>query len=275
MTAYTVTQGRSITLLVEWLQYLGGPASPVTGVTVEITPAGGGASPVGPTSVGVSSPAPGFNAYTWSVPVSQPAGDYLVVWRGTDGDGDQVPATDVLTVTAAPAAAPTLAELKRQLNRTDTVDDVELQLYLDAAIEAVENIIDGPIQVQTITETHHANRAGIILPDRRPLRSVISLSYGGSVIATGDYKVDLSAGTLTLGYWGADPYTLVYEAGRDTLPASFRLAILIIAQHLWRTQHGSGRARTAEETVMMPGMSFAIPARAAELLRAGTTPAVA
>ncbi|MEU4595275.1 head-tail connector protein [Micromonospora aurantiaca (nom. illeg.)] len=275
MTAYTVQQGRTITLLVEWLQYVGGPASPVTGVTVEITPAGGGTSPVGPTSVGVSSPSSGFNAYTWSVPVSQPSGDYLVIWRGTDGDGDQVPATDVLTVTAAPAAAPTLAELKRQLNRTDNVDDVELQLYLDAAVEAVENIIGGPIQVRTITETHRANRAGIILPDQQPLRSVLTLSYGGSVIATGDYKVDLSAGHLTLGYWGADPYTLVYEAGRDALPASFRLAILIIAQHLWRTQHGSGRARTAEDSVMMPGMSFAIPARAAELLRAGTTPAVA
>ncbi|MGJ3223761.1 head-tail connector protein [Micromonospora aurantiaca (nom. illeg.)] len=276
MTVYTVEQGRSITLLVEWLQYLGGPASPVTGVTVEITPAGGGTSPVGPTSAGVSSPSTGINAFTWSVPVSQAAGDYLVIWRATDGDGDQVPATDVLTVTAMSAAGPTLTELKRQLNRTDSVDDVELQMHLDAAIEAVENIIGGPIRVTTVTETQRANRAGVIIPFRQPLRSVTSVSYGGSPLAPTGYKVDSSEGTVAvLGYRGTDPYTLVYEAGPDSLPASTRLAVLIITQHLWRTQHGAGRVRQAEDVLTVPGLSFAIPSRAVELLRSSIRPVFA
>ncbi|MFI2650201.1 head-tail connector protein [Micromonospora fulviviridis] len=171
----------------------------------------------------------------------------------------------------------TLDDLKRQLNRavTDTTDDVELQLYLDAAVEAVENILDGPVQVKRITETHRANRAGVILPHKQPVVSVASLSYGGSALDAGAYTVDLGAGTVALGYWGTDPYTLVYDAGYANLPAGFRLAILIIAQHLWRTQHGGTRTRAGDDPVMMPGMSFAIPARAAELLRAGTTPAVA
>ncbi|MFG3418742.1 head-tail connector protein [Micromonospora sp. NPDC048063] len=182
--------------------------------------------------------------------------------------------------------APTLDDLKKQLNRTDTRDDAELQLYLDAAIEVVENILGGPLEVKTFTEQHVAAPRGtisafrrelVIIPDRRPVVSVTSLAHGGSAIDPGSYNLDMGAGTVTVGYASEGDYTLVYEAGYASLPPSYKLATLIIAQHLWRTQHGSGGRVPpgSEDVVTVPGASFAIPSRARELLASGILPVIA
>jgi hypothetical protein len=120
--AYSVIQGRTITLTVEWLDYPGGPASPVTGVTIEIRPAGGGAAVVGPTSTGVVHVATGLDTYRWTVPADLAAGDYAVIWSGTDAQADTVTATDIVTVLeqSPPVGGSyaTVAELNHHLGRT-------------------------------------------------------------------------------------------------------------------------------------------------------------
>ena len=175
------------------------------------------------------------------------------------------------------SGVPTLPELKRQLNRPqeDASDDAELQLYLSAAIESVEAILGGPVQVTEVTEAVRPNRKGLLLLTRQPVVDVLSVSVAGAPLAAAAYEADEGAATIALGTWRDDLYTVVYEAGYDILQASFRLAILIIAQHLWRTQHGGARNRGGDDQVMMPGLGFAIPSRAAELLRPATVPAVA
>lgn len=121
MTAYSVAQGRTIVLPVTWLAYEGGPAVTVTGVTIEILPTAGPPAVVGPTSVGVTTPAPGHNSYAWTVAVDQAPGDYLAVWRGLDPQGDEVTATDTITVhehIPVPGAYATVQDLTEYLGHT-------------------------------------------------------------------------------------------------------------------------------------------------------------
>jgi hypothetical protein len=100
-------QGTSPTLVAQWREYApDGPLTNVTGVTITITPLSGGAAVVGPTSTGVGNPAVGTNTYTWAIG-DAPIGGYLILWEGTDGDGDPVEASEIVTVaTAASAGSP-------------------------------------------------------------------------------------------------------------------------------------------------------------------------
>ncbi|WKU08009.1 hypothetical protein [Micromonospora sp. HUAS LYJ1] len=122
--AYSVIQGRTVTLTVEWLDYPGGPASLVSGVTIEIRPAGGGVAVVGPTSTGVVHVATGLDTYRWTVPADLAASDYAVIWSGTDAQADTVTATDIVTVVeqSPPVGGSyaTVAELAEHLGRTPT-----------------------------------------------------------------------------------------------------------------------------------------------------------
>jgi hypothetical protein len=172
---------------------------------------------------------------------------------------------------------PTLEDLKRQLNRSDERDDVELQVYLDSAIEVAESILGGPIEVTTFTERHQSSCNGVVIPYKRPLVAVTSVTpvaYGTALDAA-SYTPNATLGTVTVTGARSAEYTLVYEAGYATLPSAYKLAILIIAQHLWRTQHGGGGRVAPGEEAVVPGWSFAIPNRALELLGGGGIPAVA
>lgn len=134
--------GTTATLSAEWRMYDGGPLSAVTGVQITITPLAGGSPVLGPTATGVSTPALGVNAYAWVISSGLPAGDYLVGWSGTDGQGDMVGATEIVSVIASTAlgtAYASLAELKGWLGIQDsnTARDVQLQSRLDSATEDV------------------------------------------------------------------------------------------------------------------------------------------
>lgn len=98
MTAWTVQQGRTLVLPVEWRAYEGGPLTAVSSVTIEIVPVAGGAAVVGPTSTGVTSAGTGLNAYSWAVDAAQTPADYYAIWTATDADSDEVTAVDTVTV---------------------------------------------------------------------------------------------------------------------------------------------------------------------------------
>lgn len=97
----TYPQGGTAVLSVQWRLYPGGPAVDVTGLQITITPLGGGAPTVGPTSVGVVHQATGLYAYSWGVPEGQAVGDYTVLWTATDSENDAVQASETIAVTAA------------------------------------------------------------------------------------------------------------------------------------------------------------------------------
>lgn len=174
--------------------------------------------------------------------------------------------------------APTLDDLKKQLNRslTDTSDDGELTIHLAAAIEAVEGKV-GPLTVREFTEQHRPAGRWIAL-DQRPVVSVTSVTASdGGQVQLEDDAVDAAAATVKLPIaGGGQPYTVVYQAGSATPLTSYVLAALIIGQHLWNAQHGGGgRVMPGDEPVMVPGIAFAIPMRAAELLSGDLLPGFA
>jgi hypothetical protein len=134
-------QGGSAVLVAEWFEYPGGPAIDATGVTITITPTGGGSAAVGPTSTDIIHLATGVDSYSWAVPDDLATGEYLVAWNGTIGSGD-AQATEVIRVRLAGLWPPVLTELKDDagIDQGDMRDDDRLQVMLDAAVVFVERV---------------------------------------------------------------------------------------------------------------------------------------
>lgn len=140
MTAVGIA--RPATLIARWYEYAGGPSSEVTGVTITITRISTAAVVLGPTATGVSTPALGVNAYTWTPAVSVVPDEYLVTWTGTDSDAEEVTAVETISVTTAVLdgdSYATLAQFKRRLGIPDskTTSDLDLQDKLDGATEDI------------------------------------------------------------------------------------------------------------------------------------------
>jgi hypothetical protein len=154
---------------------------------------------------------------------------------------------------------PSLDDLKAHLNITDSDNDDELLGMLDAATDVTESIV-GPLAGGTVTETHYGLSSDVLVLRQVPVAALVSVS--------GRLWPDGALGTLRLvsGYRFAGDVTVTYTTGREA-PAAVRLAVLIIAAHLWETQRGSapvGPLSTDDGTVS--GLGFAIPNRARELL---------
>lgn len=166
----------------------------------------------------------------------------------------------------------TLADAKAHLNISGSGDDAEIFGMVEAVTEPIERIVGSVLQ-QSCTERHDGARPGIALM-RRPVLSVASVTLpGGGTVTSGGYELDGGAGVLTRmmgGYpavWEAGRIVVVYTAGLSAVPAHVRLAALITVQHLWETQRG-GRDRrfTGNDDPWTPGMGYALPRRALELL---------
>jgi hypothetical protein len=197
-----------------------------------------------------------------------------------------VPETDLLPVS--------LDDFKQQLTDSDIVDfgdqdNDELTRHLLAATGLIEDRI-GPLVTRSFTEDHRRTRSerhysgGKLLLRRRPAVAVTALSsiiYG--VVTAGDrlrpavHYLDTEAGIFdlqTVAFGWAD-YRVTYTAGRGVaadIPAKYKQAVLITAEHLWETQRGRGlhpsrfgsQADPTEVPEIMRG--FALPRRALELI---------
>jgi hypothetical protein len=170
---------------------------------------------------------------------------------------------------------PTLADLKISLNKSSDRDDDELAGRLDAAIALVEGIV-GPIVPATVTETHRRQFGESLLLRRSPaldITGVIVRPYPGTVAEVpvlADYELDPD-GTVRLatGYRHAGDITITYTVGRQDVPADIHEAILVVAGHLWETQRGtapSALALQGEDVGPTPGLGYALPNRAKDLL---------
>ncbi|WFF07251.1 hypothetical protein O7622_01220 [Micromonospora sp. WMMD1076] len=268
MTAYTVAQGRSIALPVEWLQYPGGPASPVTAVTLEISPSAGGTAVVGPTGSGVTNPATGVNVYTWQVPAAQAAGDYLVIWRGTDGDGDQVQATDILTVIEQPAASAlyaTLPQLKAARRITAADDDAALTRALAAACRMIDRRCGRTFTLAAAPAPRVFGVAGRVTPAGVLLVDDIA-STTGLLVETGSGETWTSTTAWEpspfnsieigwpitelaspLGYWSSRSVRVTARWGWPTVPDEISMAAVLLANRLYmRKDSPEGVAGSSE-----------------------------
>jgi hypothetical protein len=101
-----VLPGGAVTFTVMFeTSYASGLPQAVTGVTITITPNGGGTPVLGPTSTGIVPADSSHYSYQWLPSSSTMPGDYSVVWSATGASGT-VTYTQAVTVAAFPAALP-------------------------------------------------------------------------------------------------------------------------------------------------------------------------
>lgn len=163
----------------------------------------------------------------------------------------------------------TLAQAKTHLNIEGTTQDTELQAFIDAA-EALVARMCGPLTSVATTATVVSNGATLVLP----VAPAVSLTSVTSVSA--DSAVDLETlvfdtetaivtpidgqASLAVGW----AYTVVYQAGRATLPADLLLGVKELVRHLWRSQRGASARPGSQDSPPAPG--YLIPYAVAELL---------
>lgn len=206
--------------------------------------------------------------------VTTVAGRHTVRWVWTDPAAAY---TDVFDVAAeAPPAILSLADAKNHLNNKGSGDDAEIRYWNNVTTRAVEYYI-GPVVTRTVIEQHTVRNASAVVLLTTPvqqLTAVDTVLTGAVGYAVDDLDVDgdtgevyrLDGGCLT----GRLRFT--YTAGRTVIGEHITGGARIILEHLWRTQRAGRRGAIAgggddyAVTEPIPGLGYAVPNRAVELL---------
>ena len=226
-------------------------------------------SPVAPTATGV---------YAYDYPSVQ-AGRHAVRWVATGVNAGAY--TDTFDVReATPPTILSLLEAKRHLKKMDSADDEEIRDWNEACTRAVERFV-GPVVMRTVAEDVRFKSACSVSLTQIPaveLTSVAALVTGGTAYDVADLHLDVDTGIVTRLDGGRlyGPLRFTYVVGRAIVSANIRGASRIILQHLWRTRQGPGRPQRGTDdydvTEPLPGLGFAIPNRAVQLLEADGLP---
>lgn len=207
--------------------------------------------------------------------VTAVAGRHSVRWVWT---GPAAAYTDVFDVwPEAPPAILSLADAKAHLNITGAGDDDEVRFWNNVSTRAVEYYV-GPVVARTVTEDHSVRRAPVVVLLNTPvlrLTAVTAALTGAVAPAVDGLGVDavtgevfrLDGGTLS----GRLRFT--YAAGRTVIGEHITGGARIVLDHLWRTQRAGRRGALAggggddyAVTEPIPGLGYAVPNRAVELL---------
>ena len=168
-----------------------------------------------------------------------------------------------------------LEALKSHLNITRPMNDPELRVHMDAAVEIIDGYC-GPTEERTVTATVVGNPVVLSV---LPVLTLTSITPEGGVPASLTGVAVGADGTIT-GYSAGrgTRTTVVYQAGRAVAPPTLQLAAMLIAAHSWRTQKGPtprGSLQPSDDDVVIIGSTFAIPRKAWEFMQQHTTPAFA
>jgi len=226
----------------------------------------------------------GTGLYHQDIPVTDlaAAGHYQYTWTAT-GTGAGVSFGEFDVFDPFETSVLPLADAKDELNipQSNTASDAEIQVRIATIESALERYTGGPLVSRQITErAEMLSDQTVILVRQRPLVSVVSIASasGGAIDISAGLDLDVNAGTvrrrLGLPFYG--PFfawlpqcSITYVAGWGTsVPAAFSLAARIILAHIWEPQRGPASlpGLGGSDMVTLPGMGFAIPNMAAELL---------
>jgi hypothetical protein len=226
----------------------------------------------------------GTGLYHQDIPVTDlaAAGHYQYVWTST-GTGAGVSFGEFDVFDPFETAVLPLADAKDELNipQSNTTSDTEIQSRIATIESAIERYTGGPLVNRQVTERAEM-LAGqtVILVRQRPLVSVVSITSasGGAIDISAGLDIDTNAGTvrrkLGLPFYGPffqwlPQVNITYVAGWGVaVPAAFGSAARIILAHLWESQRGPASlpGLGGGDMVTLPGMGFAIPNMAADLL---------
>ena len=230
-----------------------------------------------PASTGVY----GYDYVTTTLP-----GRYVGVWLFTMATGKTTSYPEVFDVAPAdPGYIVSLAAAKSAANITGTANDDEIQVHIAAATRVVEYFV-GPVIVRSYTQRvsprnpslTYVPRMGPGLSPVLTLTSLTPLYTSGTTWSAASIVVDPSTGELRQSSGAClsgGPWTAVYTAGQRVVDSNWQLAALIIIQHLWETQRGASALPLADDETPIPGLGFAIPNRASDLLKLDQLPGIA
>ena len=222
----------------------------------------------------------GTGLYHYDLPAGSitQIGHYLFVWMSTAANaGVSRGEFDVFDPFEPSVLSLQDAKSAVNINQATTTYDSELQAMLDTVTASLETITGGPAFNRSVSEYTQvsADYCAIVLRSR-PVVSITSITdiSTGTAISIPDITVDTNAGIvrrqLGLPFWSMGVrYQAVYLAGWGTaIPPAFNQAASLIVQHLWRTARGPGLAPVPnDDMTFLPGMSYAIPNRALEVMR--------
>ncbi|MEU6490389.1 hypothetical protein ABZ890_08345 [Streptomyces sp. NPDC046984] len=222
----------------------------------------------------VASDSPGV--YTYGYPTVQP-GLHAVRWLATGANA--CADSDVFSVRdAIPPMLFSLASAKSKLRipLTSTGDDEDLRECIEATTACVEFFV-GPIVRRTVTQVVRGARESWVLHTTPVLEvtAITPMTPWYQPIDVGVLDVDGSTGILRRsdGLWFFEgEYRITFTAGRTAVKPNWSMAARLILQHLWRTNYGATRATSGggddvSVTEPIPGLGYAIPNRALQLLQ--------
>ncbi|MFD5294782.1 hypothetical protein ACFWJU_06200 [Streptomyces mutabilis] len=213
----------------------------------------------------------------WTDYVTTTPGRHSVRWVWTEPAAAY---TDVFDVQEeAPPAILSLADARQHLNLVSTKDDGEVRFWNTATTRAVEYFV-GPVVARSFTEEHQVRVSRTVVLHRTPVlavTAVTTLLTGGVSYSVDSLHVDRDTGeVLRLDGGRLDGrLRFTYRAGRTVIPENITAGARIILEHLWLTQRGSrgglaGGGQDLSEPV--PGLGYAIPNRALQLLEPDRLP---
>lgn len=191
--------------------------------------------------------------------------------------------TDVFDVSdEAPPVILSLAAAREHLNLRDTKEDGEVRFWNTATTRCVEHFT-GPVVVRDFSEAHYERRMSALVLRRTPVVAVTAVEpvlTAGRVYDVADLVLDGETGRVSLASGASlyGPLRFTYRAGRPVIAENINGAARIILQHLWRTQRGSNRGSLPGSssdysvTEPIPGLGYAIPHRAVQLLEPDRLP---
>lgn len=169
----------------------------------------------------------------------------------------------------------TLAPTKKQLNidADDTSHDDELQLYIDAVTVPIEKALGRVADQRQFTDELDLAASGStsVLLSNVPVTEITDVATvdGATTWDPANLHVNAASGRVTVrsGPPLAGLVAFVYTAGTTPVAPNVQLAALLTIQHLWETKRGTMAVGVGGDMeTWTPGMGFAVPHRATELL---------
>ncbi len=173
-----------------------------------------------------------------------------------------------------------LADAKNHLKLiNDTSQDEAVRRWIGATTKCVEWFV-GPVAPRTVTEDHNMRQAEALVLRKLPaleLTTVAAVLDGGTSYDVDDLDLNGDDGIVRRKSGGClyGPLRVTYRAGRLVVDENISTAAELILQHLWRTRLGPGRPQRGGDdfdvTEPIPGLGYAIPNRAMQLLNPDDT----
>lgn len=163
----------------------------------------------------------------------------------------------------------TLAQAKQQLNKpdSDTADDAELEGYILAASEAVEDHLGYLAARRTVVEDQTLDGTGVVCLQASPIAQLVSVVAlaDDSDVTDAASVTDHQNGIVAIAASGTHRFTVV--AGLPSTPWKVNLATRIVLDDLWESQRRLRSARSIDDPMEGPRRpGYAIPYQAMALL---------